>query len=322
MKNLFLLILFIGVFFGAQFVYLENRLQDEREIDFDKVSTSIVTIESVNNRGKSFGSGVIISDDGYIITAFHVLSGNLSTVKISGKSYLANLIGFDEYADLAVLKINERDLEYIEFSDDAALQIGQTVYAVGNPYNLGTSVSRGILSATGRNFGNPYLDIIQTDAAINKGNSGGALVNDRGQLIGLSTSIASTSGGSDGVGFALPSDKILSITNEIIKYGKVNRAWIGEFRFRKGFYTASDSASRIPALYVIDLNNNSEFEDGLKGGDIIIGIRNAEARWNILLASVNSISPSEVLELKVIRSDEELDLQLVTKERPNTPQAL
>ena len=322
MKNLFLLILFFGVFFGAQFVYLENRLQDEREIDFDKVSTSIVTIESVNNRGKSFGSGVIISDDGYIITAFHVLSGNLSTVKISGKSYLANLIGFDEYADLAVLKINERDLEYIEFSDDAALQIGQTVYAVGNPYNLGTSVSRGILSATGRNFGNPYLDIIQTDAAINKGNSGGALVNDRGQLIGLSTSIASTSGGSDGVGFALPSDKILSITNEIIKYGKVNRAWIGEFRFRKGFYTASDSASRIPALYVIDLNNNSEFEDGLKGGDIIIGIRNAEARWNILLASVNSISPSEVLELKVIRSDEELDLQLVTKERPNTPQAL
>ena len=322
MKNLFLLILFIGVFFGAQFVYLENRLQEEQEINFDKVSASIVTIESVNNRGKSFGSGVIISDDGYIITAFHVLSGNLSTVKISGKSYLANLIGFDEYADLAVLKINERDLEYIEFSDNAALQVGQTVYAVGNPYNLGTSVSRGILSATGRNFGNPYLDIIQTDAAINKGNSGGALVNDRGQLIGLSTSIASTSGGSDGVGFALPSDKILSITNEIIKYGKVNRAWIGEFRFRKGFYTASDSASRIPALYVIDLNNNSEFEDGLKDGDIIIGIRNAEARWNILLASVNSISPSEVLELKVIRSDEELNLQLVTKERPNTPQAL
>lgn len=322
MKNLFLLILFIGVFFGAQFVYLENRLQEEQEINFDKVSASIVTIESVNNRGKSFGSGVIISDDGYIITAFHVLSGNLSTVKISGKSYLANLIGFDEYADLAVLKINERDLEYIEFSDNAALQVGQTVYAVGNPYNLGTSVSRGILSATGRNFGNPYLDIIQTDAAINKGNSGGALVNDRGQLIGLSTSIASTSGGSDGVGFALPADKILSITNEIIKYGKVNRAWIGEFRFRKGFYTAPDSASRMPALYAINLNNNSEFEDGLRDGDIIIGIRNAEARWNILLASVNSISPGEVLELKVIRSDEELNLQLVTKERPNTPQAL
>ena len=133
MKNLFLLILFFGVFFGAQFVYLENRLQEEQEINFDKVSASIVTIESVNNRGKSFGSGVIISDDGYIITAFHVLSGNLSTVKISGKSYLANLIGFDEYADLAVLKINERDLEYIEFSDDAALQIGQLSMQLATP---------------------------------------------------------------------------------------------------------------------------------------------------------------------------------------------
>jgi S1-C subfamily serine protease len=322
MKNLFLLILFFGVFFGAQFVYFENRLSDQKEINFDDVSASIVTIESINNRGKSFGSGVIISDDGYIITAFHVLSGNLSTVKISGKSYLANLIGFDEYADLAVLKINEQDLKHIEFSDEAELEIGQTVYAIGNPYNLGTSVSRGILSATGRNFGNPYLDIIQTDAAINKGNSGGALINNEGELIGLSTLIASASGGSDGVGFALPSDKVLSITNEIIKYGKVNRAWLGDFTFRKGFFTLIDGTTRIPALYVVELNNSSEFTDGLQDGDIIIGIKGTEARWNVLLASVNSISPGEVLELKVIRSDEQLDLNLVTKERPNTPRAL
>ena len=167
MKNLFLLILFFGLFFGAQFVYFENRYYEEEKINFDNISSSIVTIESVNNRGKSFGSGVIISEDGYIITAFHNLSGNLSTVKISEKSYLANLIGFDEYADLAVLKINEENLNHIEFSDQVNLEIGQTVYAIGNPYNIGISVSRGILSATGRNFGNPYLDIIQTDAAIN-----------------------------------------------------------------------------------------------------------------------------------------------------------
>ena len=322
MKNLFLLILFFGVFFGAQFVYFENRLSDQKEINFDDVSASIVTIESINNRGKSFGSGVLISDDGYIITAFHVLSGNLSTVKIAGKSYLANLIGFDEFADLAVLKINEQDLKHIEFSNGDDLQIGQTVYAIGNPYNLGTSVSRGILSATGRNFGNPYLDIIQTDAAINKGNSGGALINSDGELIGLSTLIASSSGGSDGVGFALPSDKVLSITNEIIKYGKVNRAWLGDFRFRSGFFTPTNSSTRIPVLYAVELNSNSNFTDGLKDGDIIISIKGAEARWNILLASVNSIIPGEVLDLRVIRSDKELDLKLITKERPNTPQAL
>ena len=322
MKNLFLLILFFGAVFGAQFLYLENRLSVENELNFEDISASIVTVESVNSRGKSFGSGVIISDDGYIITAFHVLSGNLSNVKISGKSYLANLIGFDEYADLAVLKINENNLKHIEFSNDEPLRIGQDVYAIGNPYNLGTSVSKGILSATGRNFGNPYLDIIQTDAAINKGNSGGALVNDKGQLIGLNTLIATASGGSDGVGFALPSEKILSITNEIIKYGKVNRAWVGEFQFKRGFYTPSDNSTRVPALYVIELDNNSEFEEGLKDGDIIIGIRETEAKWNTLLASVNSISPGEVLELKIIRANKEINLKLVTKERPTTQQVL
>ena len=258
MKNLFLLILFFGLFFGAQFVYFENRYNVEEKINFDEISSSIVTIESLNNRGKSFGSGVIISEDGYIITAFHNLSGNLSTVKIAEKTYLANLIGFDEYADLAVLKINEENLNHIKFSDQENLEIGQTVYAIGNPYNIGISVSRGILSATGRNFGNPYLDIIQTDAAINKGNSGGALINESGELIGLSTLIASASGGSDGVGFALPSGKVLSITNEIIKYGKVSRAWIGEFRFRRGFYTDSETNNRIPALYTVALNNNSK----------------------------------------------------------------
>ena len=265
---------------------------------------------------------MIISEDGYIITAFHNLSGNLSTVKIAEKTYLANLIGFDEYADLAVLKINEENLNHIKFSDQEDLEIGQTVYAIGNPYNIGISVSRGILSATGRNFGNPYLDIIQTDAAINKGNSGGALINEFGELIGLSTLIASASGGSDGVGFALPSGKVLSITNEIIKYGKVSRAWIGEFRFRRGFYTDSETNNRIPALYTVALNNNSNFENGLEDGDIIISIKDADARWNTLLASVNSISPGDILELKIIRSNEQLDLNLVTKERPNRPQAL
>ena len=316
MKNLFLLILFFGLFFGAQFVYFENRYYEEEKINFDNISSSIVTIESVNNRGKSFGSGVIISEDGYIITAFHNLSGNLSTVKISEKSYLANLIGFDEYADLAVLKINEENLNHIEFSDQENLEIGQTVYAIGNPYNIGISVSRGILSATGRNFGNPYLDIIQTDAAINRGNSGGALINESGELIGLSTLIASASG------FALPSGKVFSITNEIIKYGKVSRAWIGEFRFRRGFYTEPETNNRIPALYTVALNDNSSFENGLKDGDIIIAIKNTEARWNTLLASVNSISPGDVLELEIIRSNDKINLDLVTKERPNRPQAL
>ena len=116
--------------------------------------------------------------------------------------------------------------------------------------------------------------------------------------------------------------KVLSITNEIIKYGKVSRAWIGEFRFRRGFYTDSETNNRIPALYTVALNNNSNFENGLQDGAIIISIKDADARWNTLLASVNSISPGDILELRIIRSNEQLNLNLVTKERPNRPQAL
>ena len=108
----------------------------------------------------------------------------------------------------------------------------------------------------------------------------------------------------------------------LIKYGKVSRAWIGEFRFRRGFYTDPETNNRIPALYTVALNDNLNFENGLKDGDIIIAIKNTEARWNTLLASVNSISPGDVLELKIVRSNKNLNLDLVTKERPNRPQAL
>ena len=320
MRNLFLLILFFGLFFGGQIVYFEKTLNKNSQIDFEDISQSIVSIESVpNTPQKKFGSGVIISNDGYIVTAFHILSGTLSTVKIDEETYIANLIGFDEYADLAVLKINEDNLRSIDFPDKFDLKIGETVFAIGNPYNLGISVSKGILSGTGRNFGNPYLDIIQTDAAINQGSSGGAIINSNGQLIGLSTSIASVSGGSDGVGFALPAERVIFIANEIIKYGQINRAWIGDFQFKRGYYNKDNE--RVPALYVFGIDN-SNIKGGLKDGDIIIDIKGSEARWNILKASVNSISPGDTLELTIDRSGEIILLGIVTRERPNIPQVL
>jgi len=320
MRNLFLLILFFGLFFGAQIVYFENSLNKNTEIDFEDISQSIVSIESVPNiPQKQFGSGVIISNDGYIVTAFHILSGTLSAVKIDEKTYIANLIGFDEYADLAVLKINEDNLRSIDFPNNFDLKIGETVFAIGNPYNLGVSVSKGIVSGTGRNFGNPYLDIIQTDAAINQGSSGGAIIDSDGQLIGLSTSIATISGGSDGVGFALPAERVIHIANEIIKYGQINRAWIGDFQFKRGYYNKDNE--RLPALYVFGIDNSS-IKGGLKDGDIIINIKGSEARWNILKASVNSISPGEILELTIDRSGEIVLLEIITRERPNIPQVL
>ena len=320
MRNLFLVILFFGLIFGLQIVYFENLLNKNEKIDFEDISKSIVSIESVpNSPQKKFGSGVIISNDGYIVTAFHILSGTLSSVKIDERIYIANLIGFDEYADLAVLKIDEENLRPIDFPDSFDYKVGEEVFAIGNPYNLGISVSKGILSGTGRNFGNPYLDIIQTDAAINQGSSGGAIIDSSGKLMGLSTSIASISGGSDGVGFALPAERVISISNEIIKFGRVNRAWIGDFKFQRGFYSKDNE--RIPALYVFGVDN-SDIEGGLKDGDIIIDIKGSEARWNILKASVNSILPGEILELTIDRSGRILKLKIQTKERPNIPQAL
>ncbi len=320
MRNLFLVILFFGLFFGLQIVYFENLLNKNEKIDFEEISKSIVSIESVpNSSQKKFGSGVIVSNDGYIITAFHILSGTISSVKIDEKIYIANLIGFDEYADLAVLKIDEDNLRPIDFPDVFDYKVGDTVFAIGNPYNLGISVSKGILSGTGRNFGNPYLDIIQTDAAINQGSSGGAIIDSNGKLMGLSTSIASISGGSDGVGFALPAERVISISNEIIKFGRVNRAWIGDFKFQRGYY--NKDGERINALYVFGVDN-SDIIGGLKDGDIIIDIKGSEAMWNILKASVNSILPGEILELTIDRSGEILELKIETKERPNIPQAL
>tara|TARA_B100000401_G_C52784374_1_gene710013 strand:+ start:358 stop:1320 length:963 start_codon:yes stop_codon:yes gene_type:complete len=320
MRNLFLVILFFGLFFGIQILYFENSLKKNNQINFDEVSKSIVSIESVSNSPQmKFGSGVIISEDGYIITAFHILSGSISSVKIDENIYMANLIGFDEYADLAVLKINKGDLRPIEFPENFDFEVGQTVFAIGNPYNLGISVSKGILSGTGRNFGNPYLDIIQTDAAINQGSSGGAIVNADGELMGLSTSIASISGGSDGVGFALPAERVISIANEIIKYGEVNRAWIGDFKFKRGYYNLDNT--KIPALFVFGIDN-SNIENGLKDGDIILEVKGVEARWNVLKASVNSILPGEILELKVDRNGEIIILEIITRERPNIPPVL
>ena len=324
MKKLFFLILLLGAFFGAQVVYFQNFVKTEKVLDFDQISNSIVSIESQpNNPNQRFGSGVIISSDGYIITAFHLLSGSLSSIKIDDESYTANLIGFDEYADLAVLKVNGDNLRPIIFSATDDLKIGDTVFAIGNPFNLGISVSKGILSATGRNFGNPYLDIIQTDAAINLGSSGGAIINEDGELIGLSTLIASGSGGSDGVGFALPASRVLSIANEIIKYGGVSRAWIGDFNFRRGSYNFN--GERVPAIYVFSNQlplSSQPIDGGLLDEDIIIAIKGSQARWPTLRASVNSISPGEILELTVIRNGDEKKLEIVTKERPNTPQAL
>lgn len=181
---------------------------------------------------QSLGSGVIVSSDGYILTANHVVDG-ADEVKVSlasgGKEYTAKVIGGDAPTDVAVLKIDAKDLPAVTISDSDKLEVGDVVLAIGNPFGVGQTVTMGIVSALGRtSLGiSEYENFIQTDAAINPGNSGGALVDAEGRLIGINTAIFSRSGGYQGIGFAVPVNLARSVMERLIKFGKVTRGYLG-----------------------------------------------------------------------------------------------
>ena len=205
----------------------------------DKSISSVVTISSstqsnlsYTNNKSGIGSGVIFSKEGYIVTNLHILnSKNINVQLNNGKNYPANIIGIDKNADIAVLKISaDENLDPINIANSDNLKIGDKVLAIGNPYGIGISVSNGIVSATGRDYGNPYLQLIQTDAAINPGNSGGALINENGNLIGINSKIFSSTGAYQGIGFAIPSNLVVQIATQLIRFGEVKSLWIGNFR--------------------------------------------------------------------------------------------
>jgi S1-C subfamily serine protease len=194
---------------------------------------------------RSLGSGVIISSDGYIVTNNHVIDGG-TDIKVSlndRSEYPARVVGTDSKTDLAVLKIDKTGLPALPLGDSSKVQVGDVVLAIGNPFGVGQTVTMGIVSATGRDLGiEDYEDFIQTDAAINPGNSGGALVGAEGGLIGINTAIMSRSGGNQGVGFAIPAGMARNVTDQIIKGGKVSRAFLG-VRWRAGLRRKSGQSS-------------------------------------------------------------------------------
>ena len=218
----YLLVISITIFLSwAFFSKNENKFVSATNNSIESVVTVYTYGGNRSYANNSIGSGVIFSEDGYIVTNTHIISGNkLIKVKLhTGEEFDANLIGADVNADIAVLKINSDSLlKPINVSNSDDLKIGDKVLAIGNPYGIGISVSSGIISATGRDYGNPYLELIQTDAAINPGNSGGALINENGNLIGINTKIFSRTGAYQGLGFAIPSNNIVQIASEIIQY--------------------------------------------------------------------------------------------------------
>ena len=278
----------------------------------EKSISSVVTISSVNNKllknnRSGIGSGVIFSYDGYIVTNLHILSGQNINVKLdNGKNYLASIIGIDKNTDIAVLKISSsEELKPINFANSDSLKIGDRVLAIGNPYGIGISVSNGIISATGRDYGNPYLQLIQTDAAINPGNSGGALINENGNLIGINSKIFSKTGAYQGIGFAIPSNLVVQIATQLIKYGNVKTLWIGNFRVARTRINTDGKV--INGLRIIEMENAGPlYNKGVRANDIIIGINDENANWNNLISSLKFATLGENLKLDLITNTNQL----------------
>tara|TARA_E500000081_G_scaffold150543_1_gene179245 strand:+ start:31 stop:1020 length:990 start_codon:yes stop_codon:yes gene_type:complete len=313
-------ILIILLAFVASWYFISN--EKNKLVSASKKSIeSVVTISSSNNlintREKNgIGSGVIFSEDGYIVTNLHILSGNQVNVRLNnGKNYQATIIGIDKNTDIAVLKITSNDkLNPIDIADSENLRIGDRVLAIGNPYGIGISVSNGIISATGRDYGNPYLQLIQTDAAINPGNSGGALINENGNLIGINSKIFSKTGAYQGIGFAIPSNLIVQIASELIQYGKIRTTWIGDFRVIR--IRVNFENKIVNALRIVEIGKFGPlYEQGVRADDIIIEINEDEGTWINLTKSLRFAGLGNDIKLRLFSNNGDEKLIEITPDQ-------
>jgi serine protease Do len=231
-----------------------------------------------DRRSLSLGSGVIISADGYVVTNNHVVGENMSQIKVTlpnKREVVGRLIGTDPATDIALLRLQVSGLPAVPWGDSSKLQIGEWVLAIGSPFQLSATVTAGIVSATGRtNVGfADYEDFIQTDAAINPGNSGGALINTRGELVGINTGIFSQSGGYQGIGFAVPSQLVRRVVDDLMKYGEVRRGSV-DFLVENPTLDEDSAAGGAGhgALVSRMYRNSASYEAGLRPGDVITGL--------------------------------------------------
>ena len=295
-----------------------------------KASPSVINISSKKNNGtrsyngasknEVIGSGIIISNDGYIVTNLHVIEGTkIVEVEMgNGQIYPASLIGFDRRSDLAVIKINPMDaLKPIQVSNSASVRVGDQVIAIGNAFGLGKTFTSGIISATGRDYGNPYLELIQTDAAINPGNSGGALINHKGNLIGMNTKIFSKTGSYAGIGFALPANKMIEVASEIIQYGSVKKSWIGDFRVKLKRFLLNNKVTF--GLEILELKNYGPlFKDRkIKPGAIILSVNDKPPSWENLTYALNNSFPGDEISFQILQDSNVQNFTVITEGIPD-----
>ena len=267
----------------------------------------------------NLGSGVIVSAQGYILTNNHVVAEADSIVVAlqDGQRIDAKIVGTDPESDLAVLKIERTGLPVLPFKKTPSL-VGDVVLAIGNPFGVGQTVTQGIISATGRSgLGiNTYEDFIQTDAAINPGNSGGALIDVAGNLVGINTAIFSRSGGSMGIGFAIPVGLAQQVMTDIIQFGRVTRGWLG---IEVGPDEAP-SAQAVAGVLVVGVQKQGPADlADLRRNDRILAINQQPLRTSAqLIQLVGQQKPGSTIQLQVQRGDAQLQLSVLIKERPSS----
>jgi S1-C subfamily serine protease len=278
---------------------------------------------------RASGSGVIISNDGYIVTNNHVVNGATSiTVTLNNrKNYIATVVGADPNTDLALIKIDARDLPVMAIGNSDDVVLGQWVLAIGYPLNLDVTVTQGIVSAKSRNIGintqaaAPVESFIQTDASVNPGSSGGALVNTSGELIAINSAIASTTGSFAGYAYAIPSNLVQKVISDIMKYGSVQRGYLGISMAPEGL---DDDKKKelginddVAGVLVMDVDpNGAAGEGGLQKGDVIIKINdeavNADARLAELIATEK---PGDKVSITFLRNGAEQNTEVVLKDK-------
>ncbi len=288
---------------------MNNNLQEMLNNPFlrDFFGNRLPKLRPQKRKAYSLGSGVIISSNGYIVTNNHVVEGAdkiVVTVHGDKKEYKAKIIGQDPKTDLAVIKIEAKKLPVAKFEDSSKLLTGDVVFAIGNPFGVGESVTQGIISALNKSsIGlNQYENFIQTDASINPGNSGGALVDSRGALIGINSAIISRSGGNNGIGFAIPSNMVKKIATALINNGKIKRGYLG--------VSITDLKPNMKGLYksgygalILSVEKNSAAKKaGLKRGDLIIKVNGEKIKdANALKNMVGSILPNKKISIEFER---------------------
>jgi serine protease Do len=276
-------------------------------------------------RQEGVGSGVVVTKDGYILTNNHVVDG-ADEVKVSlqdGREFTAKVIGRDPKSDVAVIKIDAKDLPAVPMADSEKVEVGDVVLALGNPFGIGQTVTTGIVSATGRgmNMGLDYEDFIQTDAAINPGNSGGALVDADGRLIGINTAILSRTGANNGIGFAIPVNLARDVMTSLVKEGHVTRGFLGVMiqdvnpELAQEFKLKDNSGALVSEV----TPKSPADKAGFKSGDVIVeynGKKVTDSRH--LKLEVARTQPGEEVPVKILRDGSNKTLEVTVKEIPGT----